>query len=459
MIDRAKAHMSSASNLAAHKIDLYLRNLKLNHLLKHRETSSHDVEAKCEFKNGKLVLMRGEACPSLKEVMQFDDKILYPFGENKEFFFMKNKNYVWIFNRKGIFNLLSEQAGLGKTGEIYLVGSDYQMKSASRFLKNVEQVTVKNKNVELGLQNKSGSGIVSDYRGVEVVSAYRLVQFDKLIFVILSEIDYDEVVAPSKLVLHRIIFICSLLIVMSAGIAIYLTRSTVKMINKMQHEIDTLNLSSAFNIIRAQEGTREKISLHLHDSVGQYLTAMKWEVTHLMMNSVNAPIKQKLEKISEICDSIFKEIRAISSDLMPHLIRDFGCFTAIENFLKEQLSHYPLQITYENKLKIRQEALKHEFQLNLYRMVQEFMQNTVKHSQAHSVFVCFYETEEDLVMILEDDGIGMSYDQGLPKSLSYRTQLFNGNMLRIKTHTGLKFKVTFYLEEVKDESNRSVSAG
>jgi signal transduction histidine kinase len=240
--------------------------------------------------------------------------------------------------------------------------------------------------------------------------------------------------------------------------ALYLTRSTVKMINKMQQEIDSLNLSSAMNIIRVQEGTREKISLHLHDSVGQYLTALKWEINHLMKIVTEGPIKEKLASVSEICDAIFKEIRSISSDLMPTLIRDFGCFTAIENYLKEQLNHYPLQIRYENSVLVRQEDLKHEFQLNLYRMVQEFMQNTVKHSQASSVYVSFDEHQGELIMTYEDDGIGMPMDMGLPKSLSYRTQLFNGKMQRIDIYKGLKFKVTFKLEEVKDERNRSIPA-
>lgn len=459
MIDRAKAHMSSASNLAANKIDLYFRNLKLGHLYKKQDLESLDVEVKCEIKTNTLILRKGKSCPTPVEITKYKSKTLYPFGASREFFFMKDERYVWIFNSKGIFNLLSERVGFGETGEIYLVGSDSLMKSASRFLDNVAQVSVRNKNVERGLQNESGVDIVPDYRGVDVISAYRPVHFDELDFVVLSEIDYAEVLAPLRRVLEKLLFICSLLIVLSSAMALYLTRSTVKIINKMQHEIDSLNLSSALNIIRAQEGTREKISLHLHDSVGQYLTALKWEVTHLMMNSVEAPIKQKLAKVSEICDAIFKEIRSISSDLMPTLIRDFGCFTAIENFLKEQLSHYPLQISYENKMKIRQEELKHEFQLNLYRMVQEFMQNTVKHSHARSVSVSFFETDKEFVMTFEDDGIGMPYDNGLPKSLSYRTQLFNGKMQRIETHKGLKFKVSFNLEEVKDESNRSLSAG
>ncbi|MDX1738811.1 MAG: cache domain-containing protein, partial [Alphaproteobacteria bacterium] len=96
----------------------------------------------------------------------------------------------------GIINeLMNQKAGLGNSGETYIVGQDNLMRSDSRFSEEstILKIEVKGKTVDAGLKGEHGVEIVSDYRGIDVVSAYAPVEFFGVNWVVLAEIDEEEV--------------------------------------------------------------------------------------------------------------------------------------------------------------------------------------------------------------------------------------------------------------------------
>ncbi|MGH1376368.1 MAG: methyl-accepting chemotaxis protein [Alphaproteobacteria bacterium] len=91
--------------------------------------------------------------------------------------------------------------GMGDSGETYLVGSDFYMRSDSRFLKEGEKSSILNTKVEgetvkAALDDESGVDIVPDYRGINVVSAYTPFDFHGVRWIILAEIDEEEMLRP-----------------------------------------------------------------------------------------------------------------------------------------------------------------------------------------------------------------------------------------------------------------------
>jgi len=86
-------------------------------------------------------------------------------------------------------------------------------------------------------------------------------------------------------------------------------------------------------------------------------------------------------------------------------------------------------------------------------MVQELLQNAIKHSKASSIRINFFLRDGKLLMIYEDNGIGIVKQDLLPRSLNYRAHLFNGTLIRIQQESGLKMEVTFQLKEVIDGKN------
>jgi methyl-accepting chemotaxis protein len=101
----------------------------------------------------------------------------------------------------GRINAVMQRAeGMGESGETYIVGIDETMRSDSRFLKQGEtsilKQEVKTPTVEAALKGESGVQLIDDYRGIEVVSAYKPLNFEGVAWAIIGEIDADEIFAP-----------------------------------------------------------------------------------------------------------------------------------------------------------------------------------------------------------------------------------------------------------------------
>lgn len=397
------------------------------------------------------ILNKGVSCPSPKEIERMPLNTFVPYQKNH--FVFKNNHSLYIFNHEGFNQVLNQRQGLGNTGEIYLVGNDYHIKSASRFFKNWQNIEVINNSIINGLQKKTGTEIVFDYRNVKVVSSYSHFLFDQLEFVVLSEIDWKEITIPLNKVLYDLIKIGTFLFFLSMGVAYFLSKSTIQIFKKMTEEIENLNRISAKNVIKIQEEEREKIAYNLHDSVGQYMTALKWGLSQLKLNISNSTIVSKADELSKLCEEVIKELRTISQDIMPTLIRDFGCFLAIQDYLDQQKKLYSIEVEYHFPEEASEIKFKRLFQLNLYRMVQEFFQNAIKHSQASIIKINFSIRNGQLLMLYEDNGIGINEQELLPRSLNYRAQLFNGKLIRISENSSLRMEVSFKIKEVIDEKN------
>lgn len=220
---------------------------------------------------------------------------------------------------------------------------------------------------------------------------------------------------------------------------------------ELSRERDSHTNSSAIQVLRVQEEEREKISFTLHDSVGQYLTVMRWGLFELKKRS---PLeKDHIENLTKTCDDIIHEIRSISHDLMPTLIRDFGCCLAIKDYFEKQKQIVPLDMHFTHSEELDGEKFGREFDVNLYRMVQEFFQNTLKHSGARSIKLDLKKNKSTLELLYHDDGKGMDVKKPLPASLNYRAQLFGGEMTRVNYDKGLGFKVIFNLKEIGHEAD------
>ncbi|HEB63505.1 MAG TPA: hypothetical protein ENJ07_03395 [Gammaproteobacteria bacterium] len=99
---------------------------------------------------------------------------------------------------QAINKIMHVTTGMGETGETYIVGKDFLMRSQSRFSKasSVLKVRVETEPVKKALQGGNGVLEALDYRGVDVLSAYGSFKFDNTIWVVLAEIDRDEVLQP-----------------------------------------------------------------------------------------------------------------------------------------------------------------------------------------------------------------------------------------------------------------------
>lgn len=345
--------------------------------------------------------------------------------------------------------ILHQREGLGQSGEIYLVGEDHRIKSASRFIDRWAHVTVKNEAVVEGLSGETGTTTVKDYRGVEVISSYIPFSFDGMNYVLLAEIDLKEVLAPLNEVAMAVALMIMGLILLNFIMAAFATRGILHQIQVMKARINEFNRET----IHVQERERESIAYHLHDSVGQYLTALKWGLAQLRMGHGPGPQTEKIIELEGISENMVQDIRSLSHDLMPSLLKDFGLLKAIEQYLSDQRRHYDLIIHWNPGPGLSELALRQDFAVNLYRMIQELVQNAVKHAEAQALNLGLSVSAGELLLTYADDGRGLKSDAPLPRSLQYRTTLFSGKLQRAQTPRGLSLSFTFTLSDVTHDKD------
>jgi methyl-accepting chemotaxis protein len=143
---------------------------------------------------------------------------------------------VDIINNIMRFGDKFKEAGLGDSGECYLVGKDYMMRSNSRFQKDIDNETVKALGTTIGVwkvDTKStrdvfsgknhGKGIIKDYRGVSVLSVYGTVNvFNQTKWAIVAEIDEDEVMQPAYRLRNSIILATGVVLVISILLSLFM---------------------------------------------------------------------------------------------------------------------------------------------------------------------------------------------------------------------------------------------
>lgn len=217
-----------------------------------------------------------------------------------------------------------DKVGLGKTGETYLVGSDYKIRNQSRFLiedsaayfrmiagLGTDEATIskiKNTRTSIGLQEVKTSGtedalsgntaskIFDDYRGVSVLSAYRPLNIPGLNWVIMSEIDEEEAFAPVYGLRMQIIIGCSVMVLLLLAVSYFVSRSFSKPLGILS--VDAMEVAKGnFDV---------EIDIQRKDEIGVLATSfrkMQHSIKKLIgeLKDINQNLENKvLERTQEI---------------------------------------------------------------------------------------------------------------------------------------------------------------
>jgi len=168
-------------------------------------------------------------------------------------------------------------------------------------------------------------------------------------------------------------------------------------------------------LLSAQDAERSRIARELHDDFGQQLALLA-----IHLEQLNARPQKKdeaaglayaaLERVHSIADSL----RALSHRLHPTKLNLIGLVPALSS-LQRELSRSDLTVTFRHENVPG--GLPHEITLCLYRVVQEALQNAIKHGAAHHVSVNLRGVDEQLLLTIVDDGRGFSVDAEWGKGL------------------------------------------
>ena len=223
----------------------------------------------------------------------------------------------------------------------------------------------------------------------------------------------------------------------AAGVlAILLIYFIINMI-KQQRKTQRLHLEKIHAEILAQEKERKKIASDLHDDLGPLLSAIKFKINSIDIEKEDDKIL--IENASKHIDDTLERVRKISFDLLPNTLTRKGVVKAIEEFIPKIQKLVPLNIkfTYDDMIDLPDET-----KVNLYRMILEIINNTVKHSQAKNLRIELTKMDMKIVLLTSDDGVGfdlekkVSMNSGLGlRNLQSRTEIMHGELL-IDTQPG-----------------------
>lgn len=167
-----------------------------------------------------------------------DSKSKIAFVMNMDDFY-----HIKIINTTRIQSILLERTGMGSSGETYLVGEDYHLRSESRFFpdKAPMQITAKTEGVVNAIAGKNGHGIINDYRGIPVYSAYHKLDITNFNWVILSEIDVEEVIVPLKKMRSKLILISVLVLLLAIMLSFFISSILSKPLLKMRGLLNSMS--------------------------------------------------------------------------------------------------------------------------------------------------------------------------------------------------------------------------
>lgn len=163
--------------------------------------------------------------------------------------------------------------------------------------------------------------------------------------------------------------------------------------------------------VTAQEDERKRIARELHDSLGQYLTALRLGLADIEPSCAsNPPAQQRLAQLKTVAGELGSELNRIAWELRPRALDDLGLRRAVTQYLEEWADRSRLHIDLEIGLGDRR--LPALVETTVFRVLQEALTNVVRHSGAGRVSVLLEATSAQVRLIVEDDGHGFDATGG-----------------------------------------------
>ncbi|MEM9052661.1 MAG: ATP-binding protein [Bacteroidota bacterium] len=192
-------------------------------------------------------------------------------------------------------------------------------------------------------------------------------------------------------------------------------------------------------IIQTEEKERKRISQELHDGVGQLLSTAKLSLE--MEDSTHS------ENTKKMLNMAIDEVRSVSHGMMPKALASNGLGAALSELIFTVNESGGLKI----HMKVAEPlALKEEIEFALYRVIQELIQNTIKHAEAKKVNIDINLKNDVLTVFYQDDGLGFKTENGFSglglRNIQSRIELLNGTLeMDTQKNKGTTFKIDIAL--------------
>ena len=176
-------------------------------------------------------------------------------------------------------------------------------------------------------------------------------------------------------------------------------------INELETE---KQLTATEAVLKGEEQERTRLAKDLHDGLGGMLSGIKYSLNTMKGNLIMSPDNhQAFERSMDMLDSSIKEMRRVAHNMMPESLVKFGLDTALKDFCNDINQSGALQVSYQS-IGMDNVVIEQTTAITIYRIVQELVNNTMKHAAAKTAIVQVSKTNDEISVTVEDDGKGFN---------------------------------------------------
>lgn len=247
----------------------------------------------------------------------------------------------------------------------------------------------------------------------------------------------------------RFINISIIVLVVLLAFLTYLLFNRKQLQNKRKRDAELLQQQELRSraAIEAEERERVRIARELHDGIGQQLSAAKLTLSGLGSLIAKEHPQQELlfQNATQLIDDAVKEVRSVSHSMMANALIKAGLAGAVRDFVQKVSDSGSLKVDLE--IVDLNERLDPTVETVLFRVLQEVVNNIIRHAQASVISIQLIRHDDELVLVVEDNGIGFnvskhSESEGIGlRNIRSRVEYLNGN-LNIDSYPGKGTTIT-----------------
>jgi PAS domain S-box-containing protein len=169
----------------------------------------------------------------------------------------------------------------------------------------------------------------------------------------------------------------------------------------------------ASQLLHAQERERHRLSLELHDDLGQSLMVLKMQIRGIekMLPPTQWQIKQLCDQTQAYLTAVVDNVRRLSRDLRPSILEDLGLAAALRVLADDFRKYYEAELSLD--MDDISDLFSREEEINIYRIFQECLTNIAKHAQASQVAITIRRQDDRVAFRVEDNGRGFNLESAL----------------------------------------------
>jgi signal transduction histidine kinase len=177
-----------------------------------------------------------------------------------------------------------------------------------------------------------------------------------------------------------------------------------EMVKRQRVEQERIQLLT--RLVLAEQDERRRVARDLHDQLGQQLTALRLTLETLKAASVeHTDLRTQIETLQELAHQLDEDIAFRVRGLRSTVLENRGLAAALREYVGNWSSHFSVPVQLHTSPSA-EERLPFETQMMMYRLVQEALNNVIKHARAERVDIVLDRSGADVSLIVEDNGVG-----------------------------------------------------